>query len=78
MVVTLCGLIAVSLLFGFARIVYELRGGKFFARGWKGKVYAARDQNPKLYWMYMVLEIFVALFVTYVFVTNLFRVFGKG
>jgi len=35
------GLIAVSLLFGFARIVYELRTGNFFARVWKGKVYDA-------------------------------------
>jgi len=77
MAAILSALVAVSLLIGFARIVYELRAGKFLARGWKGKVYAARDQNSKLYWIYMVLEILVALLVTYVFVTNSFRVFGK-
>ena len=71
------GLVAVSLVFGFARIFYELRTGKFFVSGWKGKVYATRENNPKLYWSSMILEILVALLVTSIFVMNWFRIFGK-
>jgi hypothetical protein len=68
-------LVAMALLFGFVRIIYELTTGKFFGRGWK--VYATRGQNPRLYWTSMSLEILGALLVTYVFVMNWFRVFGK-
>jgi hypothetical protein len=71
------GLVAVALLLGFVRIVCELRTGKFFARGWKGRAYATREQNPVLYWSSMILEILVALLVTYVFVMNWFRVLSK-
>ncbi len=69
------GLVVVALLFGLARIVYELTTGKFFGRGWK--VYATRDQNPRLYWTSMILEILGALLVTYVFAMNWFRVFKR-
>jgi hypothetical protein len=75
MVMIVHGLVVVALLFGLARIVYELGTGKFFGRGWK--VYATRDQNPRLYWTSMILEILGALLVTSVFVMNWFRVFSK-
>ena len=71
------GLVAVALLLGFVRIVCELRTGKFFARGWKGRAYSTREHNPVLYWSSMILEILVALLVTYVFLMNWFRVFSK-
>lgn len=71
------GLVTVALLVGFFRIVCELRTGKFFARGWKGRAYATREHNPVLYWSSMILEILVALLVTYVFVMNLFRALSK-
>ena len=69
------GLVAVAVLVGFARMVYELKTGKFFARGWK--VHKTREQNSRLYWTSMILEIFVALFVTTIFLMNWFRVLGK-
>jgi hypothetical protein len=62
------GLIVVALLVGFGRIVYELITGKFFGRGWK--VYASRNQNPRLYWISMSLEILGALLVTSIIVMN--------
>lgn len=69
------GLVAVALLLGFVRIAYELRTGKFFVRGWK--VYATRDQNPRLYWTSMILEIAGALLVTSIFVRNWFTYLSK-
>jgi hypothetical protein len=71
------GLVAVALSFGFVRIVCELRTGKFFARGWKGRAYSTREHDPVLYWSNMILEILVGFLVTYVFVMNLFRVLSK-
>ena len=71
------GLVAVALLVGFVRIFSELRTGKFLARGWKGRAYLTREQNPRSYWISMTLEILVALLVTYVFLMNLFRVLSK-
>jgi hypothetical protein len=71
------GLVAVALLLGFVRIVCELRTGKFFARGWKGRAYATREYNPVSYWSSMILEILVALLVTYVFIVNLLRMLSK-
>jgi len=69
------GLVAVALLVGFTRIVYELKTGKFFGRSWK--VYATREHNPRLYWSSMILEILVAMLVTSIVVMNWFRVFSK-
>jgi hypothetical protein len=71
------GLVAVALLLGFVRIVCELRTGKFFAGGWKGRAHSTPEDNPVLYWSSMILEILVALLVAYVFVMNLFRVLSK-
>lgn len=62
------GLVGLALLLGFVRIVYELTTGKFFGRGWK--VYATREQNPRLYWTSMSLEILGALLVTSIVVMN--------
>jgi len=75
MPVIVYGVIAVALLLGIARIAYELRTGKFFARGWK--VYATREHNPRLYWSSMIIKILVALLVTSVFVRNCFREFSN-
>lgn len=67
MTTVILGLIVMSLLVGFGRI-YELLTGKCFGRGWK--VYASRDQNPRLYWITMSLEILGALLVTSIVVMN--------
>ena len=66
--VVILGLIVTSLLVGFVRIVYELLTGKCFGRGWK--VYASRDQNPRLYWITMSVEILGALLVASITVMN--------
>ena len=71
------GLIAVALLASFTRIAYELRTGKFFIRGSKGKVYAARAQNPRLYWTSIIREILAALFVTSIVGMNWFTYSSK-
>ena len=69
------GFVVVALLAGFARIIYELKTGKFFTRG--RKVYTTRGQNPRLYWTSMILEIFGALLVTSVIAMTWIKEFRK-